>query len=379
VVSQFCVWLGVGVVLYVYVGYPMLVTALARTMGGPAKRAEVRPTVTVIIAAYNEEKNIRAKLDNVVALRYPASLVDILVASDSSNDSTDAIVASYDHARVRLVRLEGRQGKTACQNAAAAQANGDILVFTDATTVISPEALSSLVENFADANVGCVAGSLTYEAGSESGTARGGTEYWSYELGLRRAESRLGGLVGVSGCLYAVRRCLYRPIEPILISDFVIALRVRELGFKTVLEPKASCVERTLGQASSELSMRVRVAIRSIHALLVERRLLNPMRYGLFAWQLWSHKALRYASPFFMVLCFVASFTLYQRPWYLAFALLQSFFVALGASGFVLGPRTYRLGVLNKPYYFLLANLASLIAVIRYVRGDRVVTWTPVR
>jgi hypothetical protein len=183
----------------------------------------------------------------------------------------------------------------------------------------------------------------------------------------------------VSGCLYAVRRSAYRPIAPALISDFVVALRVRELGLKTVLEPAALCYEKTLDRAGRELSMRVRVAIRSIHALVVERRILNPLKYGMFAWQVWSHKVLRYASPFFIVLCFAATLALYRNPWYAAFAVAQSLFVGVGAIGFLLEARSTRMGVLRKPYYFLLTNLASFIAVLRYARGERIVTWTPVR
>ena len=237
----------------------------------------------------------------------------------------------------------------------------------------------AVTQNFADPTVGCVAGLLVYEANSDSATARGGTEYWGYEIGLRRAESRLAGLVGVSGCLYAVRRSAYRPIAPTLISDFVVALQVRERGLKTVLEPAAVCYEKTLDRARGELSMRVRVAIRSIHALVVERRILNPLRYKMFAWQVWSHKVLRYASPFFILLCFFATLTLYRDAWYFAFAIAQCLFAVVGAMGFLLDSRSAGLGFIGKPYYFVLTNLASFIAVLRYARGDRVVTWTPVR
>jgi cellulose synthase/poly-beta-1,6-N-acetylglucosamine synthase-like glycosyltransferase len=379
VIAEICVWACVGIVGYVYVGYPLLVKAMSHMAGSPSLRAPIRPTVTVIVAAYNEEKNIRGKLDNILGLEYPRGRMDVVVASDMSTDSTDSIVKMYDAGPVQLLRLEGRQGKTACQNAAAGQAIGEILVFTDATTRLASGAIAALVDNFADARVGCVAGLLVYEAQSNSATAQGGTEYWGYEIGLRRAESRLAGLVGVSGCLYAVRRSAYRPIAPTLISDFVVALQVREHGLKTVLEPAAACYENTLDHAGGELAMRVRVAIRSIHALVVERRVLNPLRYGLFAWQVWSHKVLRYASPFFILLCFLATVALYRDPRYLAFAIAQFLFVAIGTIGFLLDPRTPHIGVLRKPYYFLLTNLASFIAVLRYARGDRIVTWTPVR
>jgi cellulose synthase/poly-beta-1,6-N-acetylglucosamine synthase-like glycosyltransferase len=372
-------WLCACVIVYVYVGYPFLVRCLARFAAQPVMRAPIRPTVTVVIAAYNEERGIRAKLDNVTSLDYPAGLVEVIVTSDGSSDETDAIVNSYGLARVRLVRVEGRRGKTACQNIAVETASSDVVVFTDATTRVDSHALIALVENFADASVGCAAGSLVYEAKGENATAHGGAAYWSYELGLRRAESAVGSLVGVSGCLYAVRRSAYRPIAPELISDFVIAMRLREQKLRTVLEPGAVCFEETLDKTQQELSMRVRVAVRSINALVAERRLLNPVRYGRYAWQLWSHKVLRYVSPFFWLAALGTSLALAAHPLYLVMFTLQLLVIVAGIAGYLLHASSMRAGVLTKPYYFLLTNVASFLATLRYLKGDRIVTWKPIR
>jgi cellulose synthase/poly-beta-1,6-N-acetylglucosamine synthase-like glycosyltransferase len=374
---QVLFWVSAGVLAYVYVGYPVAVRCIARLRGIPVARAPIRPTITVVIAAYNEARGIRRKLDNISSLQYPRELLNIIVASDASSDETDEIVRAYDPGRVLLIRVEGRQGKTACQNAALRSATGEIVVFTDATTRIEPHALSALAENFADQEVGCAAGSLVYESTGENPTGAGGTAYWSYELGLRRAESALGSLVGVSGCLYAVRRAAYRPIAPELISDFVIALHLHEQGLRTVLEPRAVCYEETLDRAGQELSMRVRVAIRSINALVAERHVLNPLRHGRYAWQLWSHKVLRYASPLFSIVTIVASAMLAAEPLYLALFALQVLLIAAGIGGFLL--RTGGAGVLAKPYYFLLTNVASLLAILQYLKGERSVTWKPIR
>jgi cellulose synthase/poly-beta-1,6-N-acetylglucosamine synthase-like glycosyltransferase len=209
-------------------------------------RAPVLPKITVIITSYNEEKCIRAKLDNLAGLDYPADLLNVVVASDGSTDSTEEIAATYDPRRVHVLRLEGRRGKTACQNASAAAATGEILVFTDATTRLHAAALKHLVENFADKNVGCVGGRLVYVTDIENVTGRGGEAYWSYELRLRAAESSLGSLIGVSGCPYAVRGSAYRAIHPELISDFVVTMRMQEQGLRTVLATDAICFEETL-------------------------------------------------------------------------------------------------------------------------------------
>jgi cellulose synthase/poly-beta-1,6-N-acetylglucosamine synthase-like glycosyltransferase len=364
---------------YVYVLYPALVTAFAARYGRPVRRGDALPTVTIIVTVYNEEKCIRAKLDNLAELNYPQGLVDVIVASDASSDSTEAIASSYDRLPVRVLRVEGRQGKTACQNAAASSASSEVLVFTDATTRLDPDAVRRLVENFADAAVGCIAGRLAYVTEIESLTGSGGRDYWDYEVRLRAGESLLGSLVGVSGCLYAVRRSAYRHIHPHLISDFVIAMRMREQGLRTILAPDAICFEATLDRGHQELAMRTRVAARSINALVAEWRFLNPVRYGTFAWQLWSHKVLRYATPLLWLTAIGANIALAGRTPYLVLLLAQFALIAAGAMGYLLQQRGHKLGPLTRPYYFLLTNVASLIATLRYLRGERMVTWTPIR
>src|SRR5580704_5987578 len=295
--ALFLFWTCLCLLVYVYLIYPAMALTLASRFRVPVRRSDQLYHVTIIVTAYNEEKCIRAKLDNLTRLNYPPEFANILVASDGSSDATNTIAAAYDPSRVTVVYVKGRLGKTACQNAAAAAATGEILVFTDATTLLHLGALRRLVENFADERIGCVGGRLEYVTDMTNLTGRGGEAYWSYEMRLRAAESSLGSLIGVSGCLYAVRKSAYRPIDPDLISDFVVAMKMQEQGLRTVLAPEAVCFEKTLDRGSHELSMRVRVAIRSLHALIRERRFLNPVKYGRFAWQLWSHKLLRYATP----------------------------------------------------------------------------------
>jgi hypothetical protein len=186
----------------------------------------------------------------------------------------------------------------------------------------------------------------------------------------------------VSGCLYAVRKSAYRPIDPTLISDFVIAMKMREQGLRTVLAPNAICFEATLEKGTLELSMRVRVAIRSLNALILERRFLNPHEYGYFAWQLWSHKVLRYASPLLWMGAIVSNMALVQQEPYSVYLLLlagQTTLLAAGSVGFLLQGTQHELGVFGKPYYFLLTNVAALIATLRYVQGERMITWNPIR
>jgi cellulose synthase/poly-beta-1,6-N-acetylglucosamine synthase-like glycosyltransferase len=373
-------WICCGLLGYCYALYPSLVRLLGKWFGMPIAHDDVLRPVTIIVTAYNEADCIRAKLDNLSQLDYPRDLVEILVASDGSTDATEEIAAHYEARPIRVLRVEGRKGKTACQNAAALAASGEILVFTDATTRLEANAIRAMVSNFADSEVGCVAGRLVYVSDVDNLTGSGGEAYWNYETGLRAAESSLGSLIGVSGCLYAVRKGAYRPIDPGLISDFAIAMKIREQGLRTVLAPDARCFESTLEDGARELSMRVRVGIRSLNALVREWRFLNPVRYGRFAWQLWSHKALRYSSPFLWLGAFASNaFLLSSGTAYIVFFVGQCTILIAGILGFMLQTRNRNLGLLTKPYYFLLTNVASFIAALRYLRGERMVVWTPIR
>jgi cellulose synthase/poly-beta-1,6-N-acetylglucosamine synthase-like glycosyltransferase len=373
-------WMACITLVYVYLLYPMAVQLLAAKFGKIPTDADLLLSVTIIVTAYNEEKGILAKIDNLLALDYPKELVDIIIASDASSDATDRLVRDCGSERVQLLRVEGRLGKTACQNAAAAIARAEILIFTDATTRLDKCVPRALVRRFAAPDVGCVAGRLLYESRTENVTGRGGEAYWDYEIKLRTAESALGSLVGVSGCLYAVRRGAYREINPGLISDFVVSMKMREQGLRTVLTADAVCYEETLNRGAHELSMRVRVAIRSINALICERRFLNLWRYGFFAWQLWSHKLLRYASPFLWLIALGTNFVLaLKHPLYAALLVCQSAVIFAGIMGFAMQSQLAKFKILSRPYYFLLTNLASFIAALRYARGERMVTWKPVR
>jgi cellulose synthase/poly-beta-1,6-N-acetylglucosamine synthase-like glycosyltransferase len=371
-------WTSLAMLAYIYAGYAVMVVVLGRVFRRPVACGPELPRMTMIISAYNEEKHIADKIQNVLSLDYPRDRLEVIVASDASNDATDQIVRRHEP-EVKLLRIEGRLGKTACQNVAAEVASGDVLIFTDATTMVTPESLRAIARNFADPEVGCVAGRLTYYSPNESTTGQGGRSYWGYESMVRQAESSLGSLIGVSGQLYAVRRSAYRPIPADLISDFVIAMVIREQGLRTVLEPNARCFEETLDRAGSEISMRVRVTLRSLFAIATLRRFLNPFRFGAFAWQLWSHKLLRYLSPVFLASAFIANVALALQGHYVPLLVVQLAAISVALLGFLQLRSFTKFRLLAQPYYFLLTNISSAISLIRFVRGEKVVTWTPVR
>ena len=377
-------WCIAGVVAYTYVGYPCLVAAVALFRPRRLEASPLQPSVTVIVAAFNEEKDIARKLEMLLALDYPADRLQILVASDHSTDRTHEIVQGFAEG-VELVVLPARGGKTAAQNLAATRARGEILVFTDATTLFSSTVIRRLVEPFADATIGCAGAQLVYQSATGTAVGRGGGLYWRYETLVKRLESKANSLVGVSGCLYAVRRELYRPIEPELISDFVIALDTFARGHVTVYVPEAIAYEKTLEEATREFTMRTRVIVRSINALVHRSHLLNPARFGFFSIQLLSHKVLRYLAPELLIVAFLASVWLAAQP--SAHATIYKLLVALQLLLYVVVPIAYALfkrlhihtRLLSAPFYFVHANAAALWGLISYIRGVRAVTWTTVR
>jgi cellulose synthase/poly-beta-1,6-N-acetylglucosamine synthase-like glycosyltransferase len=373
-------WAAAAALAYAYVGYPALVWAVSRLRPRPVRRGPVEPTVTVIITAYNEERDLAAKLDNTLALEYPADKLEILVASDCSSDRTDEIARSYAARGVRLHRQAERLGKTAAQNAAVELARGDVLLFSDATTLYRPDVLRAMAPNFADPTVGCVAGKLIYVDPASTSTGAGAKSYWGYETFLKTHESRACSLIGASGCLYAVRRSAYVPLYNEACSDFIIATKMVEQGLRAVYEPAAVCTEETNRQASKEFRMRVRVIAQTYTDLWRHRALLNPLRGGFYSIELLSHKVMRYLVPVFLALTFVSSLALARAGWFYALAAAaQTAFYAAAALGWLAGRAGVGPRLLALPAYFVLSNAAAVVAFYKFARGERYARWEPIR
>ena len=373
-------WLSAAALCYTYVGYPLLLMLVSRLRGRAVRVAEWTPHVTAIITAYNEERDLAAKLENTLALDYPKERLEIIVASDCSSDRTDEIARSFAARGVRLHRQPERLGKTAAQNAAVELARGEIILFSDATTLYQPDVLRVMVGNFADPTVGCVAGRLIYVDPGQSGVGRGARSYWDYEVLLKRYESRVCSLIGVSGCLYAVRRSAYVPLYNEACSDFIIATKMVEQGLRTIYEPAAVCTEETNDRTHKELRMRVRVITQTYTDLWRHRAMMNPLRSGFYAVQLFSHKVMRYLVPVFLLALLAASAALAPRSAFYALTLAaQLVCYAAAAAGWLLERAGRRAGPLAFPQYFVLANLAALLAFYKFLRGERYARWEPIR
>jgi cellulose synthase/poly-beta-1,6-N-acetylglucosamine synthase-like glycosyltransferase len=292
----------VAVLAYVLVGYPLLLRLLVAIRGPrTVQQADILPGVSFIISAYNEAAVIRGKLENALAFDYPSAKREIVVISDCSDDDTDEIVKGFADRGVGLVRTPAREGKTAGLNYTIPNLTGEIVVFSDANAMYEPDALRMLVRNFADPTVGYVTGEARYLKTGEAAADVGERAYWGYEMQMKRLETQLGSMVGGDGAIYAIRRSLWRPLPVDAINDLLNPLQIVAAGWRGVYEPEAVCWEETAGGIRAEYRRRVRIVSRSWRAVFQAGSVLNPFAVGFFAWSLWSHKVLRWASGLFVL------------------------------------------------------------------------------
>ena len=338
----------------------------------------MKPACSIIIRTFNEEKHIKATIENKLMLDYPKEKMEIIVISDGSDDDTDTIVRSFADRGVRLIRQEPRQGKTSAINLAVPQAKGEILIFSDANSIYDQKALSHLLQNFADPEVGYVTGKMIYVNPDGTTVGDGCSMYMKYENLLRDFETRLGSVVGVDGGIDAVRKSLYKPMRSDQLPDFVLPLKVVEQGFRVVYEPAALLREEALKHAEDEYRMRVRVSLRALWALWDMRALFDFTRFGVFAWQLFSHKLLRYLGIVFMFMAYTGNMLIARKGRiYSVFLLIQSIFYAAAWFAHQLEKRGRPTRWLYIPYYFTLINVAAGQALLRFLRGEKQVLWTP--
>jgi cellulose synthase/poly-beta-1,6-N-acetylglucosamine synthase-like glycosyltransferase len=360
---------------YAYVGYPLVLYLLSLIWKHPVKSASIFPTVSYIVTAYNEEGRIRQKIENCLQQDYPRDRLEIIVASDCSTDGTDAIVQAFETKGVRLVRAAERKGKEAVQRLAVASTTGEILVFSDVATSLTADGLSRIVCSFADDSVGCVSSVDRFI--DADGKLSGEGAYVKYEMFLRRLETEVNTLVGLSGSFFAARRTVCKHWAEDLQSDFNTLLNSIRCGLRGVSDPEAVGYYRNLADERKEYERKVRTVLRGIAVLMSSLPLMNPFRYGLFAWQLFSHKLCRWLVPFGMITAFTTNlFLVPHAPIYgMLFAVQLCFYgLAIIYTWVHWLPRT---GLWRLPSFFVLVNLSILDAWFRYWRGDRVLRWEP--
>jgi cellulose synthase/poly-beta-1,6-N-acetylglucosamine synthase-like glycosyltransferase len=356
VIAQILFWSSLGALGWTQVGYPLFAALLARVRTRPVRKGDLEPTVSLIVAAHNEEDVIQRRLENLLALDYPADRLEVVVASDVSDDRTDELVEAQPG--VRLIRCP-RGGKVAAQNVAVRETSGEILAFTDANAQWQPDALRKLVRNFADPDVAYVCGGHFYEA--PDGTNREGT-YWRWEAWLRRNESALGSITGGIGPIYAVRRSDYVDVDPRFGHDLALPYLMVQRGRRAVFEPEAVAWEKPSRDIEDEYRRKVRMFE---HCWLIVLRGKMLRRLGpTYLLEVLSHRHLRYASGLLHLVLLGSSIALVREG--------LVYQVALGVQLLVLLAAALGVGIAR---YYVLVTWATVVSLVRYLRFGVPAVW----
>jgi cellulose synthase/poly-beta-1,6-N-acetylglucosamine synthase-like glycosyltransferase len=372
---QIVFWLSIFLIFYAYFGYPLSLMVIGAFRGRSVDKREITPHVTFLVTACNEEARIRDKLENTLNLIYPADKLQILVASDGSTDATNAIVNEFQARGVELLAFSERRGKEMAQKDAVQQAEGEVIVFSDVATMLDPTGLKEIVANFADPSVGCV--SSEDRVLTADGSPAGEGSYVRYEMWLRRLESRVSSLVGLSGSFFAARKEVCRDFSGEMQSDFRTVLSSIALGLRGVSDPKAIGYYRDVGGSKKEFERKVRTVLRGMTVFFQNMRYLNPVQYGLFAYQYFCHKLLRWLVPLVLLVVFIIN-TILALSFVLYFALLLVHIAFYSLAIIAKNKEKEVRSILFKlPLYFVSVNLAIGKAWMLYVQGERMLMWKP--
>jgi biofilm PGA synthesis N-glycosyltransferase PgaC len=375
-------WLALFLLGYLYAGYPLVAWFRARVFPQPHLRKPIAPAVTVVVVAYNEGEKIAARIQNLRALDYPATQLDVIIASDGSTDDTVARARAHADARVTVRAFTCRRGKAAVLNDTVRSARGEIVVLADARQRFEADAVRRLVSNFADPAVGAVSGELMLSSGTTA-TGDGVSFYWRYEKFMRRNESRSDSTVGATGAIYAIRRALFEPIPAdTILDDVLIPLRIVGRGYRVLFDATARAVDGPSATARQEFVRKARTIAGTFQLFCRERWLLNPFRNRLW-FETLSHKGLRLAAPLLQAAVLACSVGLRDVPLYELMLVGQCAFYGAAMAGWVLGHRatspesrapSYR-RLLAVPYAMCLLNWATIVGFIRFIAGRQHATW----
>jgi cellulose synthase/poly-beta-1,6-N-acetylglucosamine synthase-like glycosyltransferase len=374
-------YLSIAVIIYTYIGFSLLLFLRGTLFPKPHKQdASYRPTISMIVAAYNEEDSIVAKIENIKAMDYPKDKVEFLIASDGSSDATNALVEANKNEQIRLLALE-RLGKAKALNAAIAVATGEVLVFSDANSMYSADALVHLAKHFADAQIGGVAGNQVYLKNKSSAENAGETSYWSIDRQLKIWESRGGNTISATGAIYAIRRSLFHEVMEGVTDDFYVSSNVISQGSRLVFEPEAIAYETVAKNQSKEFGRKVRIMTRGLNAVVQMRHLLNPFRYGFYSLQLFTHKVLRRLLFIPFILVFLCNIILATQGWFYQLLLIpQVLLYGMAFIGWLLlqqGRKLPRLIAL--PTYAVMVYVAAAQATWNVIIGKQIVRWSTER
>ena len=371
-------WFCLAILLYVFFGFVALVWIFSKFRHNAVQKGDILRPVSVIICAFNEQKHIKKKIQNCLAIDYPQELVEIIIVSDGSTDATDKLLAEIrpNIPNLRTYRLPQQRGKTECQNLAVEMAENDVLFFTDASVMHPPNALKLLLRSLHDSSVGCVTGNPIFKR--DSGPASMGlSKRETYEFHLRSKLGAVSTLFGAQDCMYVIPRDLYRPVRADLDSGFVGPLQLVEQGYRTVYDPEAlAFVDRRAPTIKDELTRRSRICVRGLRGLLYMRHLMNPFRYGFVALSLISARLLRWLTPLFLALLFISNLFLIASPLYLLALILQVGFYITAFCAFLAARAGCQLSLpLYVPLYFCVLVCSATVGLKKLLAGETAQTW----
>lgn len=388
-VAKVAFWLSLGLVVYPYFLYPLLlfftysVTQAwrdLRFLSSPRNRradtpsSSAMPGVSIIVPAYNEEKVLPAKIENLRELDFPRERLQVIFVSDGSEDGTNQILQNLREENYECILLNERKGKANALNQAVARATNQILVFCDASTLFESDAIKKLVRHFSDPEVGAVCGAVRYQAGTDAQQTEGA--YWKYESALRMMEARLGAILNASGCIYALRGTCFSPIPlSTILEDFVIPMRARRLGFSVLYDPEAVAIEFPASTVSGEFTRRVRLAVGSFRAV---GDLVRVPRRGFTPFALISHKLLRWLVPFFAITLLASNVILMRSPSYRVALAAQVLFYFWAGLGFFFYQHMRRVRYGLVPYFLFAMHLAFIVGFFRCLVGSDRAVWQKV-
>ncbi len=359
--------------------YPLIIWVLGKLHPFKYAGGSVTPTISIIISAFNEEKNIIQKIENTLALEYPKDKMEILIGSDGSTDSTAEKIKQYKGNKVLFFDCKANRGKTAVQNDLVEKSEGEILIFTDASSFLKADSIKALVSHFADDKIGCVAGKMRFVDLEKNITTQSQGLYWRYEIFIRKMEARLGSLIGVDGPLYAIRSDCYVPLASNMISDLMAPLLVLEKGKKVVWDQNAIVDEEPTTQTTQEFKTRRRITLRGMVALWEHRHILNPFKQPFLSFQIFSHKIIRWFVGMLVIMNGIACIPFASNWLFRLYLLLYALFFVAAAMGWMVEKTGIKFKPLTVPYYFCLVNFAATMGIIDFLRKKQAISWTPVR
>ncbi len=377
-------WISVFVVLYTYIGYGLLLYLLLKLKAiikGKKSNPEpgYTPSLTLIVAAYNEAYCIEEKILNTLALNYPADKITIIFITDGSTDETPSIVAKYP--QIMGMHQPGRNGKIAAVHRAMEQVNSEVVVFTDANTMLNKDALMLMCRHYIDPTVGAIAGEKRVQIDDTADATAGEGFYWKYESKLKKWDSELYSVVGAAGELFSIRTNLYTPVEPdTILDDFMISMHIALKGYRIVYEPDAYASELASANTGEELKRKIRIAAGGVQSTIRLKSLLWPFKHPVLSFEYISHRILRWiVTPYMMILAFILNaLIVYSSGWSSIYGLMlgcQLFFYLAAFLGWILEQRQLKVKVFFIPYYFCLMNYAVVAGLLRYCFTEQSVLW----